>query len=243
MIELKDLTTYYGERILLSDASALFAEGALIALIGRNGTGKSTLLRAMAGLNKVYRGEIRINGEPLMGMSANERACNIAFVMTERTRIPGFRCRDVVSMGRAPYNGWTGSLSAEDRRIVVDALEAVGMRDYADREMQTMSDGECQKIMIARALAQNTPNILFDEPTSFLDMPGRFLLVELLGELAHEKRKTIIFSTHELDLAVNTTDSVALIEEQRLIHLPSQDMKDFLPGTGLIPEQALRFFL
>ena len=133
------------------------------------------------------------------------------------------RCRDLVGLGRAPYTDWVGHLSKRDNEIITTSLELVGMKDYVDRTLDTMSDGECQRIMIARALAQDTPNILLDEPTSFLDLPNRYQLMELLGDLAHNHGKTILLSTHELDIALSKGDNIALIDTPELKILPTSD--------------------
>ena len=196
MIELKDFAIGYDGRTLLAGANATFKDGRLTALVGRNGTGKSTLLRAIAGLNPHYSGTVLLEGRDLRKMLPGETAKTLAFVNTERVRIANLRCEDVVAIGRAPYTNWMGRIQDADREIVARSLEAVGMSDYARRTMDTMSDGECQRIMIARALAQDTPIILLDEPTSFLDMPNRYELVTLLRRLSHDAGKCIVFSTH-----------------------------------------------
>lgn len=225
MIELSNLTIGYGRRVLLGDVTATIPSGSLTALIGRNGTGKSTLLRAIAGIGAPYSGQISVGGTPVSGMSARQRAEAMAFVSTGRTRIPNLRCCDVVAIGRAPYTDWIGRMSAADRAIVERSLAAVGMESYAHRTMDRMSDGECQRVMIARALAQSTPVILLDEPTSFLDMPARYELCSLLSRLAHQEGKCILFSTHELDIALSLCDSVALIDPPRLHYLPAAEMR------------------
>ena len=148
----------------------------------------------------------------------------MAFVTTERTRIANLRCEDVVAIGRAPYTNWIGRLQEADREIVARSLADVGMGAYADRTMDKMSDGECQRFMIARALAQDTPAMLLDEPTSFLDMPTRYELVALLRKLAREQGKCVLFSTHELDVAMQMCDSIALIDHGTLRHLPVDEM-------------------
>ncbi|MDE5850326.1 MAG: ABC transporter ATP-binding protein [Muribaculaceae bacterium] len=221
MITLDNLTIGYKSRILLSDADTVFPKATLTSLIGRNGTGKSTLLRAIAGLNPHYTGTISLDGQDIRKLAPGELARKLAFVSTQRTRIPSMRCVDAVAMGRAPYTNWIGRMQKEDEEIVMRSLADVGMTDFALRTLDTMSDGECQRVMIARALAQDTPVILLDEPTSFLDMPSRYDLVDLLGRLAHEQGKCILFSTHELDIATERCDAVALIDTPRLIHLPS----------------------
>ena len=223
MIILQNLTIGYKSRTLLRDVTANFKKATLTSLIGRNGTGKSTLLRAIAGLNPHYSGSILLDAKELHSMSASAIARTLAFVSTQRTRIPSMRCVDAVAMGRAPYTNWIGRMQKEDEEIVMRSLADVGMESFALRTLDTMSDGECQRVMIARALAQDTPIILLDEPTSFLDMPSRYDLVDLLNRLAHEQGKCILFSTHELDIATQKCDAVALIDSPRLIHLPAAE--------------------
>lgn len=217
LIELCGLSLAFGQRQLLADANARFGAGQLVALLGRNGSGKSTLLRAMAGLNRHYTGSILAGGNDLRRLHAAEQARMMSFVGTGRARVERFTCYDLVALGRAPYTNWIGSLGDSDRRAVDSALEAVGMRDYARRQLDSLSDGECQRVMIARALAQDTPMILLDEPTSFLDIPNRYGLVRLLASLAHERGKCVIYSTHELDIALELSDCIMLIDPPRLL--------------------------
>ncbi|MBP3638758.1 MAG: ABC transporter ATP-binding protein [Muribaculaceae bacterium] len=232
MIELRGFSMGYdASRTLLRDVNATFAAGRLTALIGRNGSGKSTLLRAMAALpGATCSGRIIVDGRDIGRAPRHTLARTIAFVATGRTRIPCMRCADVVAMGRAPYTNWMGSMQPVDRDIVFASLEAVGMAEYAGRDMNTMSDGECQRIMIARALAQDTPVMLLDEPTSFLDLPNRHELCALLARLAHDSGKCIVFSTHELDIALRRADDIALIAPPQLNLLDAPAMQH----SGLI---------
>ncbi len=225
MITLKDFTIGYKSRTLISDADTDFPKASLTSLIGRNGTGKSTLLRAIAGLNPRYSGSILLDGKDIRSLAPSAIAKTLAFVSTQRTRIPSMRSVDAVAMGRAPYTNWIGRMQKEDEEIVLRSLADVGMSDFAQRTLDTMSDGECQRVMIARALAQDTPIILLDEPTSFLDMPSRYDLVGLLNRLAHDQGKCILFSTHELDIATKMCDAVALVDPPRLIHKPAQEIE------------------
>lgn len=230
MIHLENIRLGYGQRRLLDDVSASLPAGSLTALLGRNGSGKSTLLRALIGQEKPQQGRIRLNGEPLSEIAPERLARTVAFVNTARVRVADLRCKDVVALGRAPYTNWIGRMQAQDEAAVREALTMTGMADYADRTMDKMSDGECQRIMIARALAQQTPIILLDEPTSFLDLPNRYELGRLLAQLAHEQNKCIFFSTHELDIALALCDTVALIDGQRLHYRPAVE----LPESGLL---------
>lgn len=224
MIRFKNLTLGYGTRTLIDSLSGHIPSGGLTALVGRNGTGKSTLLRAIAALGPKQRGEIILCGKRIEELSPTEMAKTVALVTTDKVRITNLRCRDVVALGRAPYTNWIGRIQPQDEAIVGEALASVGMSDYADRTMDSMSDGECQRIMIARALAQQTSIILLDEPTAFLDMPNRYELCTLLRRLAHEERKCILFSTHELDIALELCDSIALISPPQLHILPTEEM-------------------
>ena len=184
MIQLKELTLGYGQRILLDKVSARITGGQLVALLGRNGTGKSTLLRAIMGLEKPQTGEIVLQGKNIASLKPEKLARNISFVTTDKVRIANLRCEDVVALGRAPYTNWIGQLQPADQERVDKAMQLVGMSGYADKTMDKMSDGECQRIMIARALAQDTPVVLLDEPTAFLDLPNRYELCLLLKKLA-----------------------------------------------------------
>ena len=224
MIRFENITLGYGNRTLIEGLTAEVRRGELTALVGRNGTGKSTLLRAIAQLGEVLSGEIVLDGNRLSSLAPADMASMVAFVTTDKVRIANLRCRDVVALGRAPYTNWIGRMQEQDEEIVMRSMELVGMSDYADKTMDRMSDGECQRIMIARALAQQTPIILLDEPTAFLDMPNRYELCTLLQRLAHEEQKCILFSTHELDIALALCDSIALISPPQLHLLPTEEM-------------------
>lgn len=217
MLTIENISLGYGKKILLRDISATAAAGELIMLAGRNGSGKSTLLRAVAGLAKPLSGRILADGKDISAIPRNEAAMKVSFVSTERIRIPRFRCRDIVALGRAPWTGWAGRLSDTDEQTVSDAMETVGMSGFADRTMDSISDGECQRIMIARALAQDTPLMVLDEPTAFLDVPGRHQITDILKRLAAEKGKTVIFSTHDISIGLKRADKVWLIDGDSLI--------------------------
>lgn len=223
-IRLDHIALSYGSRTLLTDICASFGQGSLTALIGRNGTGKSTLLRAIAGLGPLAAGRIELCGRTLAEMTPRQRAETVSFVTTDKVRIANLTCEDVVSLGRAPYTNWIGRIQDEDRAIVDRSLQLVGMSAFARKTMDRMSDGECQRVMIARALAQDTPVILLDEPTAFLDLPNRYELATLLRRLARDERKCVLFSTHDLDIALSLCDVVALIDTPQLHVLPADEM-------------------
>lgn len=225
MITLRNITLAYGDRTLVENGSAEFAAGELTALVGRNGAGKSTLLRAVTAIEPPKNGEVLLDDTNAAAMPPEAIARTISFVGTEKVRIANLRCEDIVAIGRAPYTNWIGRMQAADRRIVADALQAVGMEAFAARSIDTLSDGECQRIMIARALAQQTPTIVLDEPSAFLDIPTRFEICRLLQRLAHDEGKCILFSTHDLDAAMPVCDSVAVISDRTITKLPADEIR------------------
>ena len=211
MIRLDNISLSYGSRTILRDVSLHLHAGEFCALVGRNGAGKSTLLRALTS-----NGETLIGGTPLSKLSPEKMAQSVAIVTTERIRIENLSVEDLVAMGRAPYTNWVGHLQDIDREIVGKAIAAVGMSDFAKRDSSSLSDGELQRAMIARAIAQQTAVILLDEPTAFLDIPTRFEVCRLLADLAHKEGKAILFSTHDIDAALPVCDSFAIIDDGSL---------------------------
>lgn len=230
MIDVSNLTVGYGRRVLLDGVAAHVAPATLTALIGRNGSGKSTLLRVLAGLGRYGAGRVAIAGQELRSITPQRLARTVAFVNTERVRVANLRVGDVVALGRAPYTNWIGRMQAADEAVVMRSLRLVGMEEHAGRTLDTLSDGERQRAMIARALAQATPVILLDEPTSFLDMPSRYDLAALLSRLAHDEGKCVVYSTHELDIALAHSDSIMLIDNPRLHHMAAGAMA----ASGLV---------
>lgn len=185
--------------------------------------------------------KIILDGHDIACMKTEDMAKTLAVVTTERTRIANLRCKDVVAIGRAPYTNWIGRMQETDKEIVMQSLISVGMEAYANRTMDKMSDGECQRVMIARALAQDTPIILLDEPTSFLDMPNRYELVALLRRLVHDEKKCIMFSTHELDIALSMCDSIALLDTPNLSCLTASEMQKSGYIDRLFQNENIRF--
>lgn len=224
MIKLNDITLSFGSRKLIEHASAHFECGRMTALLGRNGTGKSTLLRAIASLGEVQGGAIEIGGRELSDLSNADLARMVAFVNTERVSVEAMTAYDLVAVGRSPYTDWSGRLRSSDHEAIERSIRIAGVEHLADRYVDTLSDGECQRVMIAKALAQDTPAILLDEPTSYLDMPNRYELCTLLGRLAHDEGKCVLFSTHELDIALTLSDSIALVDTPQLLYMPTGEM-------------------
>lgn len=189
--------------------------GELICLLGPNGSGKSTLIKTLAGVHPSLGGEITLFDRPIVQLSGKEIARRLSTVLTERVTVGNLSVYNLVAFGRSPYTGWLGSLSKEDEEKVRWAIEATGLVDFVNRDISKLSDGERQKVMIARALAQDTAVILLDEPTAHLDLPNRVEIIRLLRKLAHETGKGILLSTHELDLALKAGDRIWLMNRDK----------------------------
>lgn len=197
--------------VIASDLNFSLNPGELVCLLGPNGAGKSTLMRTLARLQPTLSGQIWLDGRPLADLRPGQLARRLSIVLTERVDVGAMTGYGLVSLGRHPYTGWTGSLNEQDQRIVEWALHAVSAQDLANRLTIEMSDGERQKVLIARALAQQPSVMLLDEPTAFLDLPRRVEIMELLRQLAFENGQAILLSTHDLDLALRNADRLWLM--------------------------------
>jgi iron complex transport system ATP-binding protein len=203
--------------IVQRDLTFSLNAGEMVCMLGPNGCGKSTLLSTLAGLQPAISGEY-----------THKDAKNIALVLTERLSMDNTTVHDVVALGRYPYTSFLGGLSSEDEEIIAQSLEQVGFEHTTIPTQlasffNAHSDGEKQRILIAKALAQQTPVILLDEPTAHLDLPHRILVLRLLRRLAHEQNKTILISTHELDLALALSDRILLMTPGKGIQLDTAD--------------------
>lgn len=212
-IQLKDLSIGYKlhngkTKTIASHINASVESGMLTCLIGRNGTGKSTLLRTMTGFIPPMDGQVILEGRDLSMLSATERARIISIVLTERPETDNITVNELVGMGRLPYTNFWGTLQEEDRQIVDDAMQMIGIYELRNRKIGTLSDGEKQKAMIGKAIAQQTPVIILDEPTAFLDYPSKQETMLLLHQLAQELNKTIFLSTHDLNIAYQVADKI-----------------------------------
>ena len=205
-----------GACCVASDLNATALPGTLTCLIGHNGTGKSTLLRTIARLQPSIDGSLLIGNNDISTLKPTHLSRMLSIVLTSRPDVRNMTVEELVALGRAPYTGFWGRLSADDRRIVHQSIESVGITAMAERRVCTLSDGEMQKVMIAKSLAQQTPVILLDEPTAFLDFPGKIDLMLLLQRLAHEEHKTILLSTHDLETALQTADRLWLLADGAL---------------------------
>ena len=202
---------------LLKDLNLSLYRGELVALLGQNGAGKSTLLRALTCDEPPLGGTIEINGKNLLEMSQKERSRLIGLVSTERIQAGALTVTELVGLGRHPHTGFLGRLDEDDNKIVHQAMVDAGIIGKADEYMASLSDGERQKAMIARALAQETPVIILDEPTAFLDVASRIETMRLLRNLAHERGKAVLLSSHDISQSLMLADKLWLITTDRQV--------------------------
>jgi len=222
--------------------TASVRSGRLSCLLGENGIGKSTLLRTLSGFQPPLRGSIRLMDRPLESYSIRELSHTLAVVLTERCDLANMTARELVGMGRSPYTDFWGRLRKEDRQIVDEAIERVGIASLTERMVQTLSDGEKQKVMIAKALAQQTPVIFLDEPTAYLDFPSKVEIMQLLHRLTRETGRTIFLSTHDVELALQLADCLWILRRREGLQTGTpEDLS--LDGTlqRLFPDRGVRF--
>lgn len=219
-IRLEDLSIgYRGKKaevkVVASKIDATIRSGELTCLLGANGVGKSTLLRTLSDFQPKLEGKIFVNDREIDEYTDKELSRLIGVVLTHKVHIQNMSVRELVGLGRSPYTGFWGNLGKEDYRIVDNAIRQVGIGNLTHRMIQTLSDGERQKVMIAKALTQETPVIFLDEPTAFLDFPSKVEMMQLLRRLSRETDKTIFFSTHDLELALQIVDTVWMMDKHK----------------------------
>ena len=219
-LELRDLYIGYaedaGRHIVAEALSASLPKGTLACLVGANGVGKSTLMRTLSGFQPALRGEVRIDGRAIEEYTPRELSERVGVVLTERESAPDLTVEEVVAIGRMPYTNFWGSLSKADRHVMDEAIALVGIEHLRHKKIGCVSDGERQKTMIAKALAQQTDIIFLDEPTAFLDYGSKVSVMRLLQRLAHERGKAILLSTHDLEIAFQTADELWILQHEGL---------------------------
>jgi iron complex transport system ATP-binding protein len=233
VLRTKDLHIGYKDKAILPPINVSLEEGSLIALIGPNGAGKSTLFKTLTAHIKAIGGSVELMGKELSEYSAKEKAMLIGLVLTERPDDMFLKVYDVVASGRCPYTNFFGKIEKEDENIIQESLDIVGINQLKNRYFNTLSDGEKQKVMIAKTLAQNTPIIFMDEPTAFIDYPSKIELFSLMKMLTKERNKTIIFSSHDLELLLRYTDDIWLISKGKQL---ISAKKDDLIGNDILKE-------
>lgn len=232
-------------KVVASQLNAEIREGELTCLLGSNGVGKSTLLRTLAAFQPKLEGEVWIDndGKRLSLSSYTDKQLSrlIGVVLTEKPDVKNMTVRELVGLGRSPYTGFWGMLSENDLKIVDESIALVGVSELSERLIDTLSDGERQKVMIAKALAQQTPVIFLDEPTAFLDFPSKVEVMQLLRRLARSMQKTIFMSTHDLELALQVADTLWLMEKGQLSVGTPRQLADAGTLSRFVEREGIKF--
>lgn len=215
-IQTEQMAVGYGSRPLISEIALQVRTGQIVTLIGPNGAGKSTILKSVIGQLPLLGGVVYLDGRKMSIMSASETAKKMAVMMTQKVRPEQMTCRDVVEAGRYPYTGRFGILTQADRQKVLEAMELVHAKDLADREFARISDGQRQRVLLARAIAQEPEILVLDEPTSYLDVSHKLELLALLKELVKSRGIAVLMSLHELDLAERISDYIVCVGQERI---------------------------
>ena len=219
MLLLQELTSgYAGDNgLVVNPVSLKLAKGDFVCVVGRNGAGKSTLMRTISGLQAALSGDSLLDGQSVATMTAQERAQAISVVTTDRVSSPGLLARDVIELGRQPYTNWRGKLTRSDQSIVSEATRQAGAESLITRPFDSLSDGERQRVMIARALAQTSKIMVLDEITAFLDLPGRVEVMVLLRRHAEQTGKVVLLSSHDLELSLELAGQLWIVHDGELV--------------------------
>ncbi|MFC2636035.1 ABC transporter ATP-binding protein [Prevotella histicola] len=209
---------------VVSDINLTLQSGKLASLIGANGVGKSTLLKTLTGFLPKLEGSLLLDGKDISEFSQRALARQISIVLTQKPDVQNLTVEEIVGLGRSPYTGFFGKLHANDQQIVDESITAVGIEKLKNRMIQTLSDGERQKVMISKALAQQTPVIFLDEPTAFLDFSSKVETFQLLQRMAHEMGKLVLLSTHDLELAVRFSDTLLQVNGDGLRTVSNEEV-------------------
>lgn len=209
---------------VVSDINLTLQSGQLACLIGENGVGKSTLLKTLTGFLPKLGGSLLLDGKDISEFSQRALARQISIVLTQKPDVQNLTVEEIIGLGRSPYTGFFGKLHANDQQIVDESITAVGIEKLKNRMIQTLSDGERQKVMIAKALAQQTPVIFLDEPTAFLDFSSKVETFQLLQRMAHEMGKLVLLSTHDLELAVRFSDTLLQVNGDGLRTVSNEEV-------------------
>jgi iron complex transport system ATP-binding protein len=202
---------------IASDLNLSLEAGKLIALVGANGVGKSTLLRTLTGIQKPLDGEVYLNSKSIHDFGALDLAQNLSVVLTEKLPPSNLTVFELIALGRQPYTNWLGKLSDEDYEKINNAIALTHIENLLDKKHYEISDGQLQIVLIARALAQDTPLIILDEPTTHLDLPHKVSVFKLLKKLSQETDKCILFSTHDVDLAIQLSDEMIVMTDETVV--------------------------
>ena len=229
------------ETVIASGIDISVQKGELIAVIGVNGVGKSTFLRTLSGIQPELEGEVLINKEDRRDLSSEKLAALISLVLTEQPLSKNLGVVELVALGRQPYTNWIGSLTSEDREKVKNALQLVNIENIQYKKCYELSDGQLQKVLIARALAQDTPIMILDEPTSHLDLYHKAQVLKLLKQLSVQTEKAILFATHEINLALELCDKIILMKSEGVVEGTTDELIQKGAFENIFPSDLIFF--
>lgn len=252
-IELQNLSIGYitkkERKVVAEGITANIHSGELTCLLGANGIGKSTLLRTLSAFQPKLAGEVFVQGKEIASYTEKQLSTLLSVVLTEKCDVKNMSARELIGLGRSPYTGFWGALNEDDKQMVDKAISLVKIENLANRMVDTLSDGERQKVMIAKALAQDTPIIFLDEPTAFLDFPSKVEIMQLLHRLSRKTNKTIFLSTHDLELALQIADKIWLIDKQSSVTIGTPEdlslsgkLSSFFARKGIIFDEESGLF-
>lgn len=225
ILNIEALSIGYNKNVLIKNINLSASNNELVSIIGRNGEGKSTLIKSIVGFLEKIHGNILINNKQLESYSEKEKSKLISVVLTEKIALHNISVFDYVAYGRYPYTNWLGMNTNSDNDMISKAINICGIKHLNDHLFSELSDGEKQKTNIARAIAQNTPIIVLDEPTAHLDLVNKLEVFKLLNKLVKEENKTIIISTHQIELALQLSDKIWMINNKNVIEGSPEKLK------------------
>lgn len=241
ILSVSELAIGYGIKKVAEHINFSLKPGTLCGVVGVNGIGKSTLLRTLAGFQPMLGGKIELKGQSIKHTPTEKLAKELSVVLTESLTSKNLTVEELIALGRQPYTNWLGTLTNEDKKHINESLDAFLLTDLRHKKCHELSDGQLQRVLIARAMAQDTPLILLDEPTTHLDLYHKVQILKMLRELAHNQQKTILFSTHEIELAIQLCDSMLILDGKTHPFGDPCQLIEKQHFDGLFPSEMVQF--
>lgn len=242
VIQAQNISIGYSDKkdtVVASNLNLSLAKGSFTTLIGANGIGKSTLLRTLSGIQQPLSGQLNLKGQPLSSYTLNQLAQELSLVLTETLPKGNLSVYEIVSLGRQPYTNWIGSLTEYDHALIKKSLRLTDTTHLSEKKIDELSDGQLQNVLIARALAQDTSIIILDEPTTHLDLPHKVALLRLLKNLAENQDKCILYSTHDLDLALQMSDEIIIMKKGHIEQGSLEELNERASFNNLFDDDSI----
>ncbi|MEM8999294.1 MAG: ABC transporter ATP-binding protein [Bacteroidota bacterium] len=241
IVSVADLAIGYKALNIGQNINFSLGKGTLCAIVGINGIGKSTLLRTVGKLQPLQAGSVSLNGKALYDYTNQELSTVLSVVLTEHLPTKNLTVLELISLGRQPHTNWMGTLTKNDQKKIDESIQRMGIQNFTSKKCYQLSDGQLQKVMVARAVAQDTPIILLDEPTTHLDLYHKISIIKLLRQLAHQNQKTIIFTTHEIELALQLCDNILILDGKSNPFGTSKSLIEAKHFEELFPKEMVQF--